>query len=117
MTAVIVWIAWRSRTRYALKAAILSAAALIATPYAFAYDMAAIVVPAAFLATDQLRHGLLRGEQSIWIILFSAPLIVLITLGDNVGGPTFGGTPISLLTVIALFCVILRRARHPTAAA
>ena len=117
MTAVIVWIAWRSQTRYALKAAILSAAALIATPYAFAYDMAAIVVPAAFLATDQLRRGLLRGEQSIWIILFSAPLIVLITLGDNVGGPTFGGTPISLLTVIALFCVILRRAHHPTAAA
>ena len=117
MTAVIVWIAWRSQTRYALKAAILSAAALIATPYAFAYDMAAIVVPAAFLATDQLRRGLLWGEQSIWIILFSAPLIVLIALGDNVGGPTFGGTPISLLTVIALFCVILRRARHPTAAA
>ena len=117
MTAVIVWIVWRSQTRYALKAAILSAAALIATPYAFAYDMAAIVVPAAFLATDQLRRGLLWGEQSIWIILFSAPLIVLITLGDNVGGPTFGGTPISLLTVIALFCVILRRARHPTAAA
>ena len=117
MTAVIVWIVWRSQTRYALKAAILSAAALIATPYAFAYDMAAIVVPAAFLATDQLCRGLLRGEQSIWIILFSAPLIVLITLGDNVGGPTFGGTPISLLTVIALFCVILRRARHPTAAA
>jgi len=117
MTAVIVWIAWRSQTRYALKAAILSAAALIATPYAFAYDMAAIVVPAAFLATDQLRRGLLRGEQSIWIILFSAPLIVLITLGDNVGGPTFGGTPISLLTVIALFCVILRRTHHPTAAA
>jgi hypothetical protein len=117
MTAVIVWIVWRSQTRYALKAATLSAAALIATPYAFAYDMAAIVVPAAFLATDQLRRGLLWGEQSIWIILFSAPLIVLITLGDNVGGPTFGGTPISLLTVIALFCVILRRARHPTAAA
>ena len=117
MSAVIVWIAWRSQTRYALKAATLSAAALIATPYAFAYDIAAIVVPAAFLATDQRRRGLLPGEQTIWIILFGAPLIVLITLGDNVGGPTFGGTPISLLTVIALFCVILRRARHPTAAA
>jgi arabinofuranan 3-O-arabinosyltransferase len=117
VTAVIVWIIWRSRARYALKAATLAAAALIATPYAFAYDMAAIVVPAAFLATDQLRRGLLRGDQTIWIILFGAPLIVLMTLGDNVGGPTFGGTPISLLTVIALFGLILRRARHPTAAA
>ena len=116
-TAMIVWIVWRSRARYALKAATLSAAALIATPYAFAYDMAAIAVPAAFLAADQLRHGLLRGDQTIWIILFGAPLAVLIALGDNVGGPTFGGTPISLLTVVALFCVILRRARHPTAVA
>jgi arabinofuranan 3-O-arabinosyltransferase len=116
MSAVIVWIVWRSQTRYALKAATLSAAALIATPYAFAYDMAAIVIPAAFLATDQLRRGLLRGDQTIWIVLFGAPLIVLIILGDSVGGPTFGGTPVSLLTVIALFGVILRRARHPIAA-
>jgi len=113
--AVIVWIVWRSRVRYALKAATLSAAALIATPYAFAYDMAAIVVPAAFLASDQLRCGLLRGDQTIWIILFGAPLAVLVALGDNVGGPTFGGTPISLLAVIVLLGVILRRARHPTA--
>lgn len=113
--AVVVWIVWRSRVRYALKAGTLSAAALIATPYAFAYDMAVIVVPAAFLATDQLRRGLLRGEQSLWIILFGAPLAVLVTLGDNVGGPTFGGTPISLLAVILLLGAILRRARHPTA--
>jgi arabinofuranan 3-O-arabinosyltransferase len=113
--AVIVWIVWRSRVSYPLKAATLSAAALLATPYAFAYDMAAIVVPAAFLATDQLRRGLLRGDQTIWMILFGAPLAVLVTLGDNVGGPTFGGTPISLLAVIVLFGAILRRAWQPAA--
>ena len=90
-TAAIVWIVWRSRARYALKAATLSAAALIATPYAFAYDMAAIAIPAAFLAADQLRHGLLRGDQTAWIMLFGAPFAVLVALGDNVGGPTFGG--------------------------
>jgi hypothetical protein len=32
--------------------------------YAFAYDMAAIAIPAAFLAADQLRQGLLRGDQT-----------------------------------------------------
>jgi hypothetical protein len=106
---------WQSRVRYPLKAATLSAAALIATPYAFAYDMAAIVVPAAFLATDQLTRGLLRGDKAIWIILFGAPLAVLVTLGDDAGGLTFGGTPVGLLTVIALFGVILRRARQPAA--
>ena len=108
--AVVVWIIWRSRVPYELKAAILSVAALLATPYAFAYDMAAIVIPAAFLATDQLRRGLLQGEKTTWILLFGAPLAVLATLGDNAGGTTFGGTPVCLLAAFMLFCVILRRA-------
>ena len=107
--AVIVWLVWRSRVCYALKAAALAAAALLATPYAFAYDMAAIVIPAAFLADDQLRRGLLPGDKAIWIVLFAAPLAVLVTLGDSAHHTTFGGTPISLLTALALFAVILRR--------
>jgi hypothetical protein len=109
-TAVIVWIVWRSRVSYALKAATLSAAALLATPYAFAYDMAALVVPAAFLASDQLSRGLLRGEKAMWTLLFGGPLAVLVTLGDNAGQTTFGGTPVSLLAAITLLGVILRRA-------
>src|SRR6202030_126354 len=108
--AVVVWIVWRSRVCYELKAAILSGAALLATPYAFAYDMAAIVVPAAFLATDQLRRGLLRGEKTMWIVLFGAPVSVLVTLGDNAGRTTFGGTPIGLFAALMLFCIVLRRA-------
>jgi arabinofuranan 3-O-arabinosyltransferase len=111
-TAVIVWIIWRSQISYDLKAAILSAAALLATPYAFAYDIAAIVIPAAFLAKDQLNHGLLRGEKAMWIVLFGAPLAVLVTLGDNAGGRTFGGTPVPLFVAFLLFVVILRRILH-----
>jgi hypothetical protein len=42
-------------------------------------------------------------------MLFGGPLAVLVTLGDNAGGITFGGTPVSLLAVIMLFGVILRR--------
>ena len=108
--ATIVGMMWRSDVGYELKAATLSAAALLATPYAFAYDMAAIVIPAAFLAADQLKRGLLRGEKAIWIVLFGMPLAVLATLGDNAGGTTFGGTPVCLLAAFLLFCVILRRA-------
>jgi arabinofuranan 3-O-arabinosyltransferase len=108
--AVIVWIIWRSEVRYELKAAILSGAALLATPYAFAYDMAAIVIPAAFLAADQLNRGFLQGEKTMWIVLFGAPVAVLVSLGDNAGGTTFGGTPVSLFAALILFCVILRRA-------
>ncbi|TMK32641.1 MAG: hypothetical protein E6G69_05795, partial [Alphaproteobacteria bacterium] len=58
--AVIVWRVWRSSASYDLKAAAVSAAALIATPYAFSYDMAALAIPVAFVARDQLRDGLLR---------------------------------------------------------
>jgi arabinofuranan 3-O-arabinosyltransferase len=108
--AFTVWIIWRSRLCYELKAALLSAAALLATPYAFAYDMAAIVIPAAFLANDQLSRGLMQGEKTMWIVLFGAPLGVLVTLGDNAGGTTFGGTPVCLFVAFTLFCVILRRA-------
>jgi hypothetical protein len=87
----------------------LSAAALLAAPHVFTYDVAAIVIPAAFLAADQLHRGLLRGDKAIWIVLFGVPLAVLVTLGDNAHGPTFSSTPVSLLTTIALLAVILRR--------
>lgn len=109
-SAVVVWVVWRSAVGYPLKAATLSAAALIATPYVFAYDTAAIVIPAAFLARDQLSRGLLRGEKTLWIVLFGLPLAVIVSLGDNAGGPTFGGTPVSLLATLILLGTILRRA-------
>lgn len=107
--ACIVWLVWRSSVRYSLKAATLSVAALIATPYAFAYDMAAIAIPAAFVASDQISHGLLRGEQTIAIGLFGASLAVLVAFGDRPGGVTFGSTPIGPLVTIALLGLILRR--------
>jgi hypothetical protein len=46
----------------------------------------------------------------MWIGLFAAPLALLVTLGDNAHGPTFGGTPISLMIALALLAAILRRA-------
>ncbi len=97
---VIVWLVWRSPARYPLKAATLSTAALIATPYAFAYDLAAIAIPVAFLASDQIRCGLLRGEQTTMITLFVASLAVI---------PTAGKAPVGAAILIMLLCLILRR--------
>src|SRR5207244_1859738 len=98
--ATIVWLLWRLPVRYPLKAATLSSAALLATPWASACDMAAIVIPVAFLARDQLGYGLLPGEQTTMIALFAASLIILVTLG---------GAPIGALMLIALLGIILRR--------
>ena len=110
--AIIVWLVWRSSVRYALKAATLAVAVLIATPYAFAYDMAAIAVPVAFLVKDQMRHGSLRGEQAMLIALFATSLAALVAFGDRPGGITFGSTPIGPSVVLALLGVILRRVRQ-----
>ena len=108
--AVVVWLIWRSSVRYPLKAATLSAAALIATPYAFGYDLAAIAIPFAFLARDQIDRGLLKGEQVILLGLFAASVSVL---------PTAGRLPIAALIMLTLFCLISRRAladlRRPAA--
>jgi arabinofuranan 3-O-arabinosyltransferase len=98
--ALIVWLLWRSRVRYPLKAAALSAAALAATPYAFAYDMAALGVPVAFLARDQIERGFLRGEQTAMVAMFAAGLAVF---------PTSGSVPIGVAIVFALLALILRR--------
>jgi Glycosyltransferase family 87 len=107
--AVIVWLVWRSQVRYPLKAATLSAGAFIATPHAFAYDLAAIAIAVAFLARDQIAWGSLRGEQTIAIGLFGTALTLLVAYGDSPGGITFGTTPIGTLAAVTLLGVILRR--------
>ena len=108
--AIIVGLIWRSEARYALKAATLSAATLIATPYAFAYDLAAIAIPIAFLASDQIRCGLLRGEQTILLALFGTALAVLVIFADRPVGTTFGSVPLGPVVMITLLGVALRRA-------
>jgi arabinofuranan 3-O-arabinosyltransferase len=107
---LIVWLVWRSEVRYALKATTLSAAALIATPYAFAYDLAAIAIPIAFLARDQMRFGLLRGEQMILFALFGTVLAVLVIFADRPVGTTFAAVPFGPFVVITLLGVALHRA-------
>jgi len=79
----------------------LSAAALVATPYAFATDLATIVIPLAFLASDQIRCGLLRGEQAVMIGPFGASLVILFA---------HGSTPLGPMLMITLLWMILRRA-------
>jgi hypothetical protein len=98
--AVIVWRIWRSSARYPLKAAALSSAALVATPYAFAYDFVLTAIPVAFLAEDELEHGVLRGEQTLLIALFCASLAVLAALGS---------VPLGPVITVALFGIIVRR--------
>ncbi len=98
---MIVWLIWRAPVRYALKAATLSTAMLLAPPSAYAYDLAAIAIPIAFLARDQICFGLLRGEQILLLAMFGAALSLIIARGWlSVGAPI----------LFALLWLTLRRA-------
>jgi len=110
--AVLVWSVWRSAAAFSLKAAILSAATIIATPCAFAYDMATIVVPAAFLVRDQLQRGFLKGEQLVITGLFLGLVALLVFLRDPPQGIVFGSLPIAPLILITVLTLALRRLRY-----
>lgn len=55
---VLVAALWRSRLRYDIKAAGLAVAALLATPYLYAYDLVVLAVPLAFLFRLARNTGL-----------------------------------------------------------
>jgi arabinofuranan 3-O-arabinosyltransferase len=106
--AVIVWLVWRSPMRYSLKAAMLSAATLLATPYGWACDFTVIGITLAYLVKDQIQWGLLIGEQTIFVALVAAGLAMLVGLGSPPLGPVM---------IIALIGIILRRAFRDRSAA
>jgi hypothetical protein len=53
---------WRQPVRYEIKAAALSAGALLATPYLYIYDFPVLAIPLAFLMRIGLREGFLPWE-------------------------------------------------------
>jgi len=65
--------------------------------------IAAIAIPVAFLARDQIDRGLLRGEQTVMIALFIGSLSIL---------PSAGRAPIGAPVMLALLYLILRRVLH-----
>ena len=61
LAVVLAWL-WRSERPFALKAAALATAALLATPYVYTYDLVALAIPVAFLVRLGLADGFLPGE-------------------------------------------------------
>lgn len=66
--SIIVWFVWRSLVRYSLKAATLSAAMLLATPYGYSTDMTVIAIAVAFLVRDEMQFGLSRSEELLLLV-------------------------------------------------
>jgi len=96
--AGVVIVIWKRRGGFDLKAASAAAAALIVTPYLFAYDMAAIVIPGAFLVKDMLERGGSPRERAAVFALFVGLFVMFAGAGIVPLGPIVN---LSLFSVTA----------------
>jgi hypothetical protein len=101
---------WRQPAPFVLKAAVLAAGALIVTPYAFTYDLAAIAVPMAFLARDRIERGPVAGET------IGAGAIIAGLFLVSPATPMLGSLPIGAAMLLGLIWLALRRRDVPAAA-
>lgn len=94
---------WRGHTAFALKAAALIAASMLATPYLLDYDLMIAAPAMAFLVAHGLRNGFASYERSVLAFVFVAPLLTR-AIAEQIF------LPLGLLATVALFAVTLRRA-------
>jgi hypothetical protein len=94
---------WRSRAAFALKAATLIAASMLATPYLLDYDLMIAAPAIAFLVAHGLAKGFAPYEKSALAFVFLAPLLTR-AIAEQIF------LPLGLIALIALFAVTLRRA-------
>jgi len=94
---------WRGDAAFELKAAALSVASLLATPYVLDYDLVVAAVAIAYFARLGLRRGFRDYEISVLAIAWLAPLLTR-------GVAQVTAIPLALLTLVTLYVLILRRA-------
>ena len=93
---------WRSAAPYPLKAAALCIAAMLATPYAFDYDMVVLAPAIAFITVDGFARGFGPWEKTTLAALWLTPL-----LARTVALTTF--IPLGVPAMLAVFILLLRR--------
>lgn len=74
-TIVVVWRAWRGPAGVEGKIALLMAAAPLATPYLFSYDLPFLVIPTVWLIRQAIEHGHGPWERPVLLILYLSPLV------------------------------------------
>jgi len=100
----LVWL-WRNTTPYALRAAALCLAAILATPYSFDYDMMVLAPAIAFAAAEGLKRGFAPWEKTALAALWLAPLFA-----RSVAQATL--IPFGVPAMLAMFILLLRRTMH-----
>lgn len=79
------------------------AAALLATPYAFDYDMVVLGIGIAFLVAEAARTGWRSWEKSALALAYVAPLVARSVAEAS-------GFPLGLLAILILWALAMRRA-------
>ncbi len=102
LAAAMAWL-WRAPVDFALKAAALVIAAILATPYSLDYDMTALAPAIAFLAVHGLRRGFAPFEKSALALLWIAPLIARSTAQAVM-------VPVGVIAMAAMLMLIFHRA-------
>jgi len=105
--AGLAWL-WRSQAAFAVQAAALAIAAILATPYSLDYDMMAFAPAIAFLAADGLGRGFAPYEKTMLAALWLLPLIA-----RAVTQITF--IPVGPIVMGAAFALLLGQARRNAA--
>jgi alpha-1,2-mannosyltransferase len=102
LAATMAWL-WRAPVDFALKAAGLIIAALLATPYSLDYDMTALAPAIAFLAVHGMGRGFAPYEKSALAALWIAPLVARSLAQAML-------LPVGVLAMTAMLIVVLHRA-------
>jgi alpha-1,2-mannosyltransferase len=98
---------WRSAAAFALKAAALCLAAILATPYSLDYDMMVLAPAIAFVAADGLRRGFGSWEKTALAALWLVPLVARSVAQLSL-------IPLGVPAMLGVFVLILWRAELGT---
>lgn len=113
VAGALVWL-WRSPASFALKAAALCLATILATPYSLDYDLMVLAPAIAFLALDGLARGFGPYEKTALAFLWVVPLFA-----RSVAEATF--IPFGVIAMLVMFWLVVRKAavaiREPMASA
>lgn len=101
--AAFVFVVWRRVKEWDIRAAALSAATMLVTPYAFYYELVIMAPAILLMAKRAVEMGWLKYERitmiAIWILPLTAP-----------GTGEIPGVPTSALSAFLAFFIVARRA-------
>jgi hypothetical protein len=102
--ALLVAYCWRKSADPLAKAALLCAGAILATPYAYGYEMTALLLPALFIAREAVSYRTPQGLYLIgcWIVLATGALL-----------PSLFGLQFPFLISASAFALVLAQILHP----